>query len=305
MLKTSNNIAQTGLRTLFVLQLLIKGPISKNDIIEKIAQNPYLKNVAQDTITLDINTLKAAGFDIKTGNKSNGYCYELKLNPIKIKLSKSEIQAINITKKAMFDFMDFRYIVNIYSTFEKIVKFIFSKEDALSILNFGNFLKVDFTLLKELDVHCKHKNEIEILYQSPKNPNEVLPVKCIELKYSKKNDKMYLWCEADKYEGVLYLRADRIRKIVKILKFNNELKLNQKTVCYAIKRAQTSPLVLEDYEKIIKITANYILIRANYLNKFNLIQRLVSFGEDLIFVDSDEIKEELKSFVQEIEEMYN
>ena len=151
MLKTDNNIAQTGIRILFVLQLLMKSPVSKAQIIEKINADPNLKSITPDTITLDINTLKAAGFDIKSGNKGNNYCYELKLNPIKIKLTKNELRAISIAKKAMFYFMDFRYIVSIYQTFEKISKLIESKEYAEEILNFGNFLKTDFNLIKELE----------------------------------------------------------------------------------------------------------------------------------------------------------
>ena len=111
MLKIDNNIAQTGLRVLFILQLLMKGPISKSQILSEISKSLLLKNVASDTITLDINTLKSVGFDILTGNKGNNYCYELKINPIKVKLTKKEIKSLLITKKAMFHFMDFILLI--------------------------------------------------------------------------------------------------------------------------------------------------------------------------------------------------
>ena len=75
MLKINNNLAQTGLRVLFVMQLLLRGPVSKAQIMEEISKNPNLKEVTADTVTLDINTLKSAGFEIISGNKSNNYCY--------------------------------------------------------------------------------------------------------------------------------------------------------------------------------------------------------------------------------------
>ena len=55
MLKIDNNIAQTGLRVLFILQLLMKGPISKSQILSEISKSLLLKIGTQDTITLVIN----------------------------------------------------------------------------------------------------------------------------------------------------------------------------------------------------------------------------------------------------------
>lgn len=305
MLKTDNNIAQTGVRILFVLQMLMKSPVSKAQILEKINTCSNLRSVTSDTITLDINTLKAAGFDIKSGNKGNNYCYELKLSPIKIKLTKNELRAISIAKKAMFYFMDFRYIVSIYQTFEKISKLIESKEHAEEILNFGNFLKTDFNLLKELDIHCKHKNEILISYNSPSKSLRQMSVKCLDIKYSKKNDKLYLWCDCKKRGGVVYLRADKIEKIIKIVKINADIDLPQNICVYSILRAQNAPLEVEDYEKIIKITPDYVQIRASYLNEFNFIQRLLSFGENLTYVSDEKLVIKLKKIIKNVREMYN
>lgn len=305
MLKTDNNIAQTGVRILFVLQMLMKSPVSKAQILEKINTCSNLRSVTPDTITLDINTLKAAGFDIKSGNKGNNYCYELKLSPIKIKLTKNELRAISIAKKAMFYFMDFRYIVSIYQTFEKISKLIESKEHAEEILNFGNFLKTDFNLLKELDIHCKHKNEILISYNSPSKSLRQLSVKCLDIKYSKKNDKLYLWCDCKERGGVVYLRADKIEKIIKIVKINADIDLPQNICVYSILRAQNAPLEVEDYEKIIKITPDYVQIRASYLNEFNFIQRLLSFGENLTYVSDEKLVIKLKKIIKNVREMYN
>lgn len=303
MLKVDNNVAQTGLRLLFLMQLLIKSPMSKAQILNEISKNPYLKDVAPDTITLDINTLKSAGFEIIPGNKGNNYCYELKLSPIKIKLTKKEIRALLITKKAMFHFMDFRYIISLYETFKKISKLIESTEQAESLLNFGNILKTNFKILKELDVHTKHKNEIVIFYNSPSGKKREMQVLCTKLEYSKKNDKLYLWGECEEY-GTVYLRTDHIKKIVRISKVNAKSKFSPKKCVYSLFSANSSEFNLSDREKIIKITPSFIQIRKEYLSDFYLNQKLLSYGENLADVEDDNIKEQLIKIIEDVEEMY-
>ncbi len=304
MLKLDNNIAQTGLRVLFLMQLLLKAPISKAEILKEISMHPLLKNVAPDTITLDINTLKSAGFEIVSGNKGNNYCYELKLNPIKINFSKKEIRAFLLAKKAMFHFMDFRYVISVYETFCKISKLIESEEQAELLLNFGNILQTDFKILKELDVHVKHKNEITILYNSPSGRKREINILCTKLEYSKKNDKLYLWGESDDY-GSVYLRCDHIKKIVKINKINSKTKIVLKSNVYSILNKNNSTISIDDNEKIIKITPEYIQIRNEYSNDFYLKQKLLSYGENLLDVDNKEVKEELIKIIQSVEEMYS
>ncbi len=302
MLKIDNNIAQTGLRVLFILQLLMKGPISKSQILSEISKSLLLKNVASDTITLDINTLKSVGFDILTGNKGNNYCYELKINPIKVKLTKKEIKSLLITKKAMFHFMDFKYIISVYQTFKKLSVHIESKENAESLLNFGNILKTNFEILRELDVHARHNNEIVVFYNSPSGKSREIKLICTKLEYSRKNDKLYLWGECEEY-GSVYLRCDHIKKIIKILRSNVNFKPETKKCVYSITKRRNVSFDSKN-EKIIKITPDCIKIREDYTSDFHLKQKLLSYGNELIEVEDEKIKGELINIIQGIEEMY-
>ena len=132
-----------------------------------------------------------------------------------------------------------------------------------------------------------------------------MSVKCLDIKYSKKNDKLYLWCDCKERGGVVYLRADKIEKIIKIVKINADIDLPQNICVYSILRAQNAPLEVEDYEKIIKITPDYVQIRASYLNEFNFIQRLLSFGENLTYVSDEKLVIKLKKIIKNVREMYN
>ena len=73
---------------------------------------------------------------------------------------------------------------------------------------------------------------------------------------------------------------------------------------YAIKRECGSPLELEDYEKITKITPGYILIKADYLNEFNFMQRLLSFGDNLVYIEDEELLNRVRNLIKEVAEMY-
>lgn len=304
MLKINNNLAQTGLRVLFVMQLLLRGPVSKAQIMEEISKNPNLKEVTADTVTLDINTLKSAGFEIISGNKSNNYCYELKLIPIKIKFTKKEMRVLLGTKKALFQFMDFRYIISLYEVFEKISKLIESDEQAESLLNFGNILRTNFKTLKELDVHCKHKNEIVVFYASPSGKKREMTLRCEKIEYSKKNDKLYLWGFCEQY-GIVYLRTDHIKKIVKISKVNSQLDIKPRECLYKISNDCSVPVGINKDAKILKIEKDYVLIRQEYLSEFNLIQKILSCGSNLIEIQNEDINRKVLKIIQDVRGMYS
>ena len=57
--------SSTGFRTLILLDLLLREPLTKGEIIERLSKNPYITNISKETLRLDINTLKAAGFEIQ------------------------------------------------------------------------------------------------------------------------------------------------------------------------------------------------------------------------------------------------
>ena len=304
MLKINNNLAQTGLRVLFVMQLLLRGPVSKAQIIEEISNNPYLKEVTADTVTLDINTLKSAGFEIISGNKGNNYCYELKLIPIKIKFTKKEMRVLLKTKKALFRFMDFRYIISLYAVFEKISKLLEYDEQAEALLNFGNILRTNFKMLKELDVHCRHNNEIVIFYNSPSGKKREMTVVCKDIEYSKKNDKLYLWAECSEY-GSVYLRTDHIKRIVKIVKVNSKLKNTHSQCLYKITNEGFDSLNLSTCAKVLSISDKCVLVKEEYFNEFNLIQNLLSYGDCLVEIENEAIRQKTLKVIQDVRELYN
>lgn len=301
---SAKNISQTGYRVLFILHLLMKAPHSKSEIIEKINKNPFLNDVTLDTIRLDINTLKSLGFCFKMGNRSNNFRYEIDLSPIKISLSKSELKILNIAKKTAMNFLDFDEILSIYETLEKISKLVEPSEELDELLNFGNYMYLDLKIVKELQKHCKEKNEIEIVYNSPINPNQTMRVVCHYLRCPKKKQKLHLWCTSDKYAGAVYLRVDKIKEIKALVRSGCVSEFEVKKCRYKIAHQTVLPYELEDFEQIVVLNDRFIEIEADYLNEFDFMQRLLGFGSDLIEISEGKIKKKFLSTLKKIQGVY-
>ena len=122
---------------LLLLQLLMQGPLSKEDIIKSVEQNEYIKEISPDTIRLDINTLKNAGFEIENSIIGDKYVYILKSNPLEIKFSKEELNTLNRIKQVALDLWNWKDIISLYETLEKICHFINDEEIKNSILNWA------------------------------------------------------------------------------------------------------------------------------------------------------------------------
>ncbi len=161
-------INQTGFRVLTILKLLMEDAKTKDELLRSVNACPYVNEISKDTIKLDISTLKSLGFEIKTIESSGLKKYQLKFSPLKINLTKSQVGAINQIKRAVISLWEWRYIIALYRTLDKISKFVKDKELADEILDFQYFLRIDFELLKELDCLAQKKSEVTLKYNSPK-----------------------------------------------------------------------------------------------------------------------------------------
>ena len=287
MQKIEQNVNLTGNRVLFILSLLLKGGISKNEIMHAISLNPNLKPVSSDTIRLDMNTLRDAGFVIENSNKD--YKYRLLWAPIKIKFQKSEITLLNKIKKSALDLWDWKSILNLYKVFEKISDYIEDDNLKEKFLDFRNFKYVDLKLLVELDYHCQKRNEIVIEYNSPKKGIKEIHLKCLEISLNHNTDKLHLYCKFPGYNDTSYLRLDKIIRVINVIKDKTIEDPIIEVCSYKLRKTAFKDFNLEENEKIVSENDDYITIEVKLKNKFHFIQRLAILGEDAI-CDEPEIK---------------
>ena len=131
---------------LFLLDLLLRAPIKKDDIIEELSKNPYVSNVSNETVRLDLNTLKSAGFEIENLGKEKDYKYRINWSPIKFSITKKELRVLTQTKDAVLKLSNPDFIIKLYRLFEKVSKVIDDENAVFELLNFRYFLNLDFQI---------------------------------------------------------------------------------------------------------------------------------------------------------------
>ena len=293
--------SSTGFRVLFLLDLLLRAPIKKDDIIEELSKNPYVSNVSNETVRLDLNTLKSAGFEIENLGKEKDYKYRINWSPIKFSITKKELRVLTQTKDAVLKLSNPDFIIKLYRLFEKVSKVIDDENAVFELLNFRYFL--DFQILKELNVLIKRKKEVVLLYNSPNSGLKEIQIKLKSFKYN--GSKLHLTGTSSNYPDNTVLRADNIVKIVKILgKKETSIKTAHKKTVFKINPKCLKNMSLLEEEKILKETKHYIEIELKSDNDFMIVQRLLSFGDDLISIKNKDIKEKYLEALKNIFEPY-
>ncbi len=299
--------SSTGFRVLFLLDLLLKAPLTKTDMVNELSKNPYVSNVSKETVRLDLNTLKSAGFEIQNLGRGKDYKYKINWSPIKFGITKKELRVLSRTKDAVIKLSDPFYIIKLYKLFEKISKAVEDENAVFELLNFRYFLEVDLQILNELYALTNRKKTVLLLYNSPNSSTKEIPVKLKEIKYT--GSKLHLIGTSEKYPDNTVLRVDNIVKIIKILSKKEEKELLQKKgarkTSYRINKEYKNTMNLLLEEKIIKETFSYIETEVKSDNDFMVIQRLLSFGEDLISIKNKDIKEKYLNMLQNMYEIYN
>lgn len=297
--------SSTGFRILFILDLLLKGPASKKEILDALEKNSSFKNsnTTKETISLNLNTLKRAGFEIENLGRAYGYRYKINWSPIKFKLSEDEMKILTSSRDAVIELSDFDYILKLYKLFKKITNFIQDKTQIDELLDFGYFLKLNFETIKELNALAKRKKEVLLLYNSPNSGKKEIQIKLNEIKYS--NSKLYITGKSNLYPDETVLRADNVIKIIKILpetKAKKEFKQN-KTVCI-IRGDAKNGINLSGEEKIINENEGSITLEIEADNDFFMLQKLLGFGEDLISIKDENIKDKYIKTLKNIQKLY-
>ena len=91
-----SQISLTGTRSLALIGLLIVAPRTFDEIkSELIKMNVFDEKNSDDTLRVDLNTIKSVGCELTRPCPSNGYKYALKKHPFILKLTKDDIKLLD------------------------------------------------------------------------------------------------------------------------------------------------------------------------------------------------------------------
>jgi len=308
----TDNISLTGYRIVSMFKMLLQSPCGEEAINKNFINDPYVnRNLSEDTICIYINTLRSIGCNISRPSKTNGYKYVLNSHPFKLPLDDDEIGALEEIRRNISSYNDWKLIINIDMLFKTIFeKFDLSDKKTKKLLNGYRSFNIDseeqLNFINLLEKYCSEKRTVTLKYESPSSGESTIEVILDNLSFE--NGNLYLWCYNLKLEEIQYLRVDRIKEIntVSIKKSKYEAKVIKAK--YKITGMSASIFMPEEHEKIIFKNDSEIIVENEAPNKFRLVQKILSFGNECTVLEPTELKDEvifkLKSIVNVYDESF-
>lgn len=298
-----NLMSLTGYRTLVILGLLMEAPKSTEEINEYFYNHQYIKEkFSNDTLRIYINSLRTIGCEITRANKSNNKKYELLSHPFSYDIPKSQLKAIAKVYKNIYNNVEIEEIIDIENFFRNLMQHV-KNENTKTFFNSISLLKnIDKDILDNILIHCKKKNQILFLYNSPKSgPKEI---ELVADKLSFKSGKLYLWGNNLTHKEYSYFSVEKILKICSIKLLKNKEDFLPAKIIYEIYNHNDN-YTLEENEKLIEKTSEKLVIESNAKNEFSLMQKILYMTNDCKVIYPEDFKSKLLSKLKTMEKCYD
>lgn len=295
-----NLMSLTGYRTLVILSLLMESPKSIDEINEYFFNHQYIREkFSNDTLRIYINTLRCIGCEITRANKSNKQKYELVSHPFNYDIPKNQINSLEKLYKNMYDKIDIKDVISIDNLFEKLSFYNKNKETQAALKNFSVLKNINKNILEDLITHCKNKNQITFLYNSPKSSAKTIEIIADMLSF--KSKKLYLFGNNLTHNQYSYFSVDRILEICSIKLQKEKKEFLSKKVVYELKDLHYIP---EPDEKIIEKTNDKLIIEATVKNEFSIIQKILYNADGCKVISPKNFKDNLLKKLKAMEKNY-
>lgn len=310
--KEISNITRTGYRALFLLKKLLEKPLSREEMINILQQNPIInKDLSKDTVTYTVNTLKKAGCIISRPTKKTNNKYVLKSHPFNILFDKKHISALLDFRDTIISHNDWELLIHINNLYAKLAKIAPDTETRNALYYKHPLNEVNFDIINNLIIYSKTGKKALILYESPVNGIEELEFSPEFITFE--NEKLYIWGHNLKYNSYGYLRIDKIKNIINHIycapkAADDNFEKTIIPVQYRLKgysASMYSPNEYEIIEETDKEKEYPLLIKAEVSNKFNFYQRILSYGKDCKIISPEPIKKEFVDILKSIKAGYN
>jgi hypothetical protein len=288
---TCNLMSLTGYRTLVILKALLESPKTIDEINEYLKNNPYIQEkFSADTLRIYLNSLRAIGCEITRANKSSNNKYILTKHPFAYEITKSQQKAISKLYKNTYDKLEIRDIIGIENLFKKLSNQISAKDTADFLQNLSVLKRIDNDILNNLLLHCKNKNQITFLYNSPQSGKK--KIELIADKLAFKSEKLYLWGNNLTHKEYSYFLVNRILEICEIKLMKSEDDFSGQKIIYEVYNHNNN-YNLESDEKIIEKDDYKLVIESDVKNEFSVIQRILYLANNCKIITPETFKEKL------------
>lgn len=298
-----NQISLTGTRALILLGMLIKSPMSLEEIREEFIKLHIMEpDHSNDILRIDLNTLRTMGCEITRANAKTNFQYRLLKHPFALNITPEEISLLKKAYKKVKDISSIALLIKYDELFKKLAEHVTDNDikEQLYGLSVLKSFKLDF--ITQLMEDCKYNRVVKLIYKNPSarenSEKEILAQKLVF-----QNDKIYLYgFDLDKKESII-LNAKRIISILSRLKGKDDIEL--KTVCVKFYLKNFGVNNIEENENIIETREDGYIVEGKYHNEFVAMQRILSFGPSCTVIAPEEFKEKIIQKLKSMRKSYN
>lgn len=289
-------------RVLFLLNMLYDKECSKNEIIEKFKKNNIKIN--KTTVSNYINKLKNSGIPvvIKQIKNINYYTIDKNTPP---SLNFIELSALSAAKNLLISSKNLEIIKKAIRIFYKFALHIKDNDTKYELLNFNYYSKINWSLVKKLNEHCKNKDIIAIDYITSNEKIKTLIIHADMIKIGDMSDRLYLSCILNGDNKLSQLPVDKIFAIKKVVKKCVKMGLKMRVLTYKISKKALQETSLGTKEKLVEIKNDIATIQCPLYDTFFTLQRLMSFCPELYYISDETLRNLVKEKLSNLKSIYN
>lgn len=303
-MKQLNKKNDTGLRVLEILKILIKKPVSADELIKIIENRNNIENIYnKETLLKYFNTLELVGLKIRKRKEDSKY--SLENLPVEINLTENEIKVLcliegyvrKLYQKRLEKTFD-EFLENLERCFSKETTFIYNS------IKTNNKMKTDIdflnnaSLIRQFEQYCIESQKLKIEYRN--KSDESTEIFIVEPKY--------IEYEADRVYVLVYNPAIAQNQKLLLDNIKNITQLPQKTganstpntVIFELKGRLAKSYKLKTDEKIINFSPECLIVSNFSEDKDILFKRLLKYGENCTILQPKSAQKEFLELVNKI-----
>lgn len=300
---TYNLMSFTGFKSLIVFSLLLESPKSYDEINEYFKNHEYIKEaISIDTLRVYLTSLRMVGCEIIRTRKAEGSKYKLVSHPFELQITEEQIKSLVKVYKTVSKNIDLHELIMLEKFLTKIAGLIKNPDLSAALSKVSLFGGIEPELVEQLLRHCKNKDQITFLYNSPHSGEKEIEI--ISDKVELSNNKFYLYGTGLEYKQYGYFPISRIKSVLSVKMFKSDItNVENITVGYEL-NANPNEIKLTDEEKLVEIKNGKMLIENTTSNPFIIKQRVLSFGYACKVLYPDSFKNDVIATLKQMREGY-
>ena len=272
---TYNLMSFTGFKSILIFAMLLDGPKSYKDIQDYMKNHEYLhETISVDTLRIYFNSLKEIGCNVVKERIDGVTKYSIDRHPFELKFTNEQIKSIIQIYKAISKSIEVTDLISLQQFFEKIAIYITDEKLKKTLKKISPLNNINPKLVQELMEYAQNNTEITMFYKSGNSGNKDITIIIDKLHIN--NSKLYISGFNSEHNTYSSFLVEKILSIKNVNLNAKTLDIPEITVGYQYLKDEKEDFELLSCEKIVESDDKKLIIEITSLNKFEIMQRVMS-----------------------------